>query len=87
MNGPVALGVDVIKRHFHYLANAIFVNVVHRESFDVFLLDNLFFKVVDVAETNVDQSLSVEAGLDPSKVGVALGNTSQKAKGAAVDVA
>lgn len=37
MDWSIAVGVDSIESHFDYTSNSIFVNMMHREGFDVCL--------------------------------------------------
>lgn len=57
--------------HFHDVADAVAVDVVHREGSDVLLTDDLALLRVKVAETNEDDLLRAELGhvLEPLKAG------------------
>lgn len=73
--------------HLNNLGNAVLVNLVHGEGLDAVLLQELLLASVNITETNVDNTVGGEAGLDPGELLDLASNSKQEGDGASVDVA
>lgn len=86
VDGAGAAGGDVLDGHLDDLGNAVLVDLVHGEGLDAVLTEDLLLASVDVTETDVDETVGGEAGLDPAKLLNLAGDSEQERDGAAVDV-
>lgn len=86
MNGAVAIWIDIIQSHIQHFANAILVNMMHRISLDVVILQDLLFSIIHITQTNVYKSLCIETRFNPSKVRMVFSNTSQEAERTSMDI-
>lgn len=73
--------------HLDNLGNAVLVDLVHREGLDAVLAQDLLLASIDIAETNVDEAVGGEAGLDPGELLDLASNSKQERDGASMDVA
>jgi hypothetical protein len=89
VNRPVL--PNMLQRHLNNLSNTVAIDVVHREALDVVLPQDLPLALVNVAKTNVDETVRGEDGFDPAEFGelflAATGKTEEEGDGAAVEVA
>ena len=86
VDGAGAAGGDVLDGHLDDLGNAVLVDLVHGEGLDAVLTEDLLLTSVDVTETDVDETVRGEAGLDPGKLLDLAGDSEQERDGAAVNV-
>ena len=91
MNRRVAIRTDVRHRHLHYFLNAKFVDIVHREAFDVVFFQNPPFALVDISQTDVHQLFWFHPFfVEPGKAGHAgavLDKTHEESERHAVNIA
>jgi len=73
------ISADVCKGHFHDAADAVAVNVVHAEGFDVVGAQDGLLGAVDVAEADVDEFGGEREGRDGSQVNGSVASVSEEA--------
>lgn len=82
--------VELVERHFHDLSDSVLVKFEHGKGRDTKVLDDLSLRLIDVAETDVHDSVLLEFGdvLEPLEASNALrfDNAHQERHRHAVDV-
>lgn len=68
MDGSVALGINMVKGHFHNLANAVAIDFVHAEGLDVVFPQNLLLTRINIAQANINEAVRLERRLNPFKL-------------------
>lgn len=68
MYWQVSVGVNMVKGHLDDLPDAVSVNVVHAEGFDLVLAQDALFARVDVAQPDVHEPFSLQERLHPRKL-------------------
>lgn len=86
MNGARTVGGDVLDGHLDDLGDTVLVDLVHGEGLDAVLAEDLLLASVDITETDIDEAVGGEAGLDPAELLELTGDSEQERDGAAVDV-
>ena len=86
MNRQIPLWVHVIQCHLDDLPDTVFVDFVHAERLDAIFLQDAFFARVNIAQTDVDNAVGSEGGLDPCEFGDFGADAEEEGDGHAVDV-
>lgn len=86
VDGAVPVRVDVVKGHVDDAPDTILVYFVHGEGFDAVLLEDALLARVDVAQTNVDDAVRLEDGLDPAELWHGFTDAEKEGHGHTVDV-
>lgn len=86
VDGARAVRRNMLDGHLDDLGDAVLVNLVHGEGLDAVLTEDLLLTSIDITETDVDQAVGGEAGLDPAELLELASDSKKERDRAAVDV-
>lgn len=86
MDRKVSVRIDSVQCQLDDLSDAVFINLMHTERFDVIFLQDALLAGIDVSKTDVHESVSFQYGFDPGELGHASCNAKKEGHRHAVNI-